>query len=148
MSITDTLKMIGREAVAVFAIEALKLSDLVTSDNEIVNAGKMGLIWSVASDFAEFLDTQQSHAMNGDYLYYVDETFFNSALYLALEKSGVGIRLGSQLNQYLPFSPMINNSVITGCLKVSGKVLAEMLNRSYPQTNLLTHVSLLWNNRS
>lgn len=147
----DLVKRIGKEAAVVFILETLKVNDMIdVGDNELLYYAKNGALWTIVSDAVNYLDTMQSGFLNGDYIYFVDETFFNTSMYALFEKTGLGSRL-VDLAEDIPLinsNKLIAASVATGVLKVGGKLGIQMLKPSMPQLNILTNVSSLWNNRA
>jgi len=141
------LRQIGmevmEESVAVFASELLGLNDLVQpGDSELMRWAKNGAIWTVLEDATLFFKTGQSHFLNGDVYYFVDQTFFNTAIWALLDKSNIGERVETLGEDKLPFNPQVNGAVARGVIKVGAKMVQNMIARNYMHTPLSYLVSV------
>lgn len=148
----NALMTLGQDALAVALIEYLRVSEMIkVGDNEMLNDVKMGALWTVADDIVQFISTRQSHFLAGDYIFFVDDTFFNTALFSFLSRSGLGDRVSDQLEGVIPLPSNLRTAVSTSVLRLSGKFfgqyLVNALAPSFPSVQYLTRISLLWNSR-
>ena len=130
------------ESASVAALEFLKVSDIIKTENEYLNYIKMGIMWTLATEVIRYLKTNNAYLTNGAYYLFCDEAFFNSVLYTAIEKSGIGEKVMNTAD-ILPLPPTVNGAIATGVCKVSAKVLAEYLDENMAQSpaRYLTHIT-------
>lgn len=147
MSLKAFIMEVGEQALAVSLMEALKVEEklLGSSNSAAAKYFKMGLIWSLADEIITFLKTQQSLLLNGQYMLFIDQTLFSSAVVGAIEVLGIGERVVDLAEGTLPFDNNVSAAIATGVLKVSTKVLAELIDNNYKDTplNVLLHPTQL-----
>jgi hypothetical protein len=134
MSIQAIMWDVAETSATIAVLEALKVSDLIQSSNPMVEVAKAGLIWGISDEVIDFLRNGSSALLEGNYYYFVDQVFFNSVVYGAIERLGVGERV-LDVTDGLPFGSA-NNAVATGIMKVSAKTLAQIIDQYYDNTPL------------
>jgi hypothetical protein len=146
-ALTNVLWTIGEEALMISIVEALKVEEklLGSGGSPAAKFFKMGVVWTLADEIITFLKTQQSMLINGEYFMFIDQVLFSSATVAAIEMLGIGERVVDLAEGVLPFSNDVSSAVATGVLKVSTKVLAELIDRNYKETplNVLLHPTQL-----
>lgn len=126
-SLNGLMMNIVENGVATAGVEMLKLQDVMIQGNSpMMYYGRMGLVWTLADEVVLFLKTGTSHLLAGNYYYVVDQLFLNSWLCAVIEMSGIGERV-LDATDVLPFGATINGAVATGAIKVSAKVLTDIL---------------------
>lgn len=145
---SDYLKQLGMEivedAVGVFVAESLGIADKLNmpNDSDVMRTVKGAVVWSIVDEMILLFKTGSSHLIQGNYYIFVDNVFFNSAVWFALEKSGVGERVTENLDTNLPFSGIVNQSISTGILKVGAKTFQNVINNQWYETPLRYLVSV------
>lgn len=132
--------------IEVLALETLNVSDMISknTDSDLVRWAKYGAIWSLADEVKDFVQYGQSQLLNGNYYFTVDNMFFNTAVWAFLDRSNLGVKVAGSVSE-LPLLGL-NSSVSTAIVKVSAKMVQDMINQNYSNTvlNYLVHWSLLW----
>lgn len=134
-------------ALGVFATEAVGVSKMLEkqNDSQVVKSVKMGLLWTLIDELILYMRTGNAHLLNGDYYFWVDNTFFNTAVWQLLSTNGLGARLDTALDGINPVGGEIGSSINTAVVKVGAKTLQDLIDTNWLDTPLkyLTHISVL-----
>ena len=133
--------------IAVVATDMLNVSSMVlkNGDSDMVRYVKMGAIASAISELLLLVKVGKTHTQNGDVYFLVDDIFFNSVVWAVLDKPNLGIRVSDKLD-FLPFGSSVNGAVATSVLKISAKMLREVLDANWDNSpvSYVSHISKLW----
>ncbi len=151
-NVPELLMTLSRDAVAIAIVEYLRVSDFISvGDNQMLNELKYGALWTVVDDLVIFMTSQQSHFLAGDYVFFVDNTFFNTVLYATLSRSGLAERVTQMVDPLIPLPNQAKEAVATSVLRLSGKFVAKLLIAMYGESirplQYINRISLLWANR-
>jgi len=134
------------EAAGVFAAEMVGASGFIYSpgDTAIMRDLKAGLVWTGIDQAIQYVQSGQSDLTNGSYLLVVDDAFFNTATWAAVSSAGIA-QLVFQYTNDLPFGNTANDSIGTGVLKVSAKMLRQFLDQYYSSGpfSYISHITKL-----
>ena len=142
MDYKGVLVNVAENAVSLTLIEYLKLSGLIDSDNQLVEYAKIGAMWTLSDEVLDYYKTSRNNISQGNYFMIVDNLFFNTLLFWAIERSGVGSAIVSNIDK-LPVSQPIATSVANGVLKVSAKLVQELIESRWANSPLraITHIT-------
>jgi len=142
MDLNSLIWKVAEESASVAVVEALKVADYVPGSSPMANYLKMGVAWAVADEIILFFKTNTSHLLEGHYFIVLDEIVWNSAIATVIESLGLGSR-AMELVDGLPFGNTGNAAIATGVLKITSKLVAEMIESRFQNTplSLVRHVS-------
>ena len=137
MSLQAFIYNVAENALSVAALEALKINDLIpdNNNNPMSRYVKMGAMWTLADELVIMLRTGTSHFQEGNYYFLLDQLFVNSALYGAIETSGVG-EMVLDIAENVPVPAQYHGAIASGVLKVGAKTLTEIIQTQYANTSL------------
>jgi len=125
-------------AAGVFVAEALGVQDRLSNPNDsaTMRAVKMGVVWEIINEGILLVKHGSSHLLEGHYYVVVDDVFFNSATWMALERSGLGEKVTGMIDDKLPFGNDVNSAIATGVIKVAAKVWKDLIDAKWANTPL------------
>ena len=123
-------------ALGVFASEMVGIQDKLSSPNDsaMMRAVKMGVLWEIIDEGILLVKHGSSHLLEGHYYVVVDDIFFNTATWAALERSGLGYKVTEAIDSKLPFSNDVNSALATGVIKVAAKTWKDLIDAKWKNT--------------
>ena len=125
-------------AISVAALEIMNVSNLIPLDesNTIGRAVLNGVLWTLADELIYLIRTGRSNIIEGHYVFLADQLFFNSALFAAIDRAGVG-ELILDVAENFPIPAQYQGDVASGVIKVATKTLQDVINQNYANTPLI-----------
>lgn len=138
MNLQTLVSDLAYNAGAVFAIEGLGLNGMIVtpSDSKMVSWVKTGVLWTVINELVMYMRTGSTYFSNGHYYIDLDDAGFNAFTIMFLEKSGLAMRVTSNVDNLLrPLGGnMLSDAVSTSLLKVSAVTLRNLIDASMQES--------------
>jgi hypothetical protein len=125
------------KAVSVAALEMLQVNKLIPLDNrnKLTNALKMGAMWTLADELVLLFKLGTCNIFAGNYYIVMDQVFLNSALYRAIEATGID-NIVMDVSDKIPVPQEYQAAIASGIMKVGVKTLSDMIDNQYQNTPL------------
>jgi len=128
-----------KKSLAIYAVDMTVGPSLISpADGDISRNFKRGILWQVADEGVEELTSGKSNIRNQNWMKFVDESFFNSVVSLAAEKTNAFDLLDDTLPN-VGLSPELRNSAVTALITMVGAAAGRQLEQT-----ALKNITGLW----